>query len=293
MDKLGGLGTLGRPARRERGRLAGEALDLSTKLQAGQLPAQFHSLNCRSAELEPYDKMSVEQLGWFLHAGEVPLPPLPPGPLAVLLCGDSTLASLAPASTFPRLDRQCGAGLRSYTGHFSPGLGAVQTALALGDRRLAPRARALLPAGPIHLVGLCLGGCPARERRDPAQAAAAIGQLWEQFQAEGLVCFIMALVPVLAEEARGEAYSACWSSRVNHQVARDCQEHGRPFLPLDRHMFRRTGAGGLGAAPNRGLVTVKGELGEQGRLLLAGDIVRFVNAAHKPEEEPCGGTKQG
>ena len=89
---------------------------------------------------------------------------------------------------------------------------------------------------------------------------------------QGLTCMILGLIPVLAEEVRGAPYSSCWSSQVilmevkelpqtldfiegfvhlilstvwprvdkqvNFHLARRCQSQSRPFLPIDRHMFR-------------------------------------------------------
>ena len=64
------------------------------------------------------------------------------------------------------------------------------------------------------LVGLCLGSSPAKEKGDPHNTALNVLQLWEQFQEDDIPCFILSLVPVLAEEARGDPFSSCWSSQV-------------------------------------------------------------------------------
>ena len=149
--------------------------------------------------------MSSDQLQWLLRCQEVALPPLPVAPPRVLLCGDTIVSSLNVTATFSQLDET-----RSYSS-LTNHLGS--TSLALGQRRMVTKAKlALGEQGGV--VGLCLGSSPAKEMRDPSKTALNVMKLWEQFQQEGIPCFILSLVPVLAEEARGDPYSSCWSSQV-------------------------------------------------------------------------------
>ena len=81
---------------------------------------------------------------------------------------------------------------------------------------------------------------------------------------------------MLSNEARHAPYSSCWSSVVNYHLAEKCQKNNIPFLPIDMHLFRQDGQGSINvAAPTRQLVASRGTLGQEARLRIGTEIMRY------------------
>ena len=63
---------------------------------------------------------------------------------------------------------------------------------------------------------------------------------------------------------------------MNYHIAEVCWSSNIPFLPIDMHLFTQTEAGGVNiAAPTRKLVSSRGVLGQQAKLAIGREIIRF------------------
>ena len=63
---------------------------------------------------------------------------------------------------------------------------------------------------------------------------------------------------------------------MNYHLAEKCQKNNIPFLPIDMHLFRQDGQGSINvAAPTRQSVASRGALGQEAKLRIGTEIMRY------------------
>jgi len=280
LDKMGGFATL-------RKNKTTEKENLCNKLDANRISIRIQDpISSKEGGLLRYDTMDSKLFNESLSSRKIRLPKVKADFLHTILTGDFTLGSLEPKTLFFKLDKFCKSGFRSYSEDFDQFL---TTKIAISGQCLKNRLRKRISKIPLDtavVIGICIGNNKAMEKQDPVQVATNIREIHTHIQEMKIPCFVMSLCPVLVNEGRNAPYSRCWSSVVNHHTAVVCSNNGIPFLPVDMHLFTQTNQGGVNVtAPNRRLVSSRGILGQQAKLTIGGEIIRFIDDSHSPTME--------